>query len=240
VYLRTESERVVQHTEDLPRYRLSIVNGVFVSGGVGDDGRVRPPQLFTALAEQLAAETGWHAAALWPYGSKRIFGIPAFVALTRRAIGRYAAFLTASIRADVAANPLQGGESVALIAYSGAAPIVQTAATLLRPTIPVGAFVFFGPALLPTKVPRDWVGSATIGCILGERDWVQGVYPRLPRPWHGMMQPTTRERLHAALPAATIYRTIPCDHWPGYFSEAAWPLLIRAIRDLLQPAVVPG
>lgn len=233
------SERVIQHTGTVPRYRIYIVNGVFVSGGVGEDGRVRPPHLFTTLAEQLAAETGWRTAALWPYGSKRIFGIPAFVALTRRAIGRYAAFLTASIRADVASNPLQRGESVAFIAYSGAAPIVQTAATLFRPAIPVGAFVFFGPALLPAKVPHNWAGNATVGCILGERDWVQGVYPRLPLPWHGTMRPTTQVRLRAALPEATTYRMIPCDHWPGYFSAEAWPLLVRAMRDLLHPAIVP-
>lgn len=231
---------MIQQTDSPSRYRMYVVNGVFVSGGVGEDGRVRPPHLFTALAASLAAETGWRAAALWSYGSKRIFGIPAFLALTRRAIARYAAFLTESIRADVARYPLHERESVALIAYSGAVPIVQTAATLLRPAIPVGAFVFFGPAVLPAKAPRDWAGDATIGCILGERDWVQGVYPRLPRPWHGTLQPTTHARLRAALPATTIYRTIPCDHWPGYFSPVMWPLLVSAIADLLQPVTVPG
>lgn len=221
-----------------PRYRIYLVNGVFVSGGVGEDGRVRPPHLFTALAESLAAETGWPSAALWPYGSKRVFGIPAFFALTRRAIGRYAAFLSASIRADVARQPLRDRESVALIAYSGAVPIVQTAATLLRPAIPVGAFVFFGPAVLRTKVSPDWAGDATIGCILGARDWVQGVYPRVPRPWHGALRPTTDAQLRAALPETTVYRTIACDHWPGYFTPEAWPLLVRAVRDLLLPADV--
>src|SRR5690348_10470818 len=233
------SERVIQQTQILLRYRVYVVNGVFVSGGVGEDGRVRPPHLFTALADSLMAETGWRASALWPYGSKRIFGIPAFVALTRRAIRRYATFLTESIRADIARNPLHGGESVALVAYSGAAPIVQTAATLLRPAIPVGAFVFFGPALLPAKVPPDWLGDATIGCIIGERDWVQGVYPRLPRPWHGALHPTTDARLRASLPETTAYRTIPCDHWPGYFTPDAWPLLVTAISGLLQPVAVP-
>jgi len=230
---------VMQRTNGAPRYRIYLINGVFVSGGVGEGGRVRPPHLFTALAEHLALETGWRASALWPYGARRIFGIPAFVALTRRAIGRYAAFLTDAIRADVADTPLQDGEAVALVAYSGGAPIAQTAATLLRPTIPVGAFVFFGPAVLPMKVPSDWAGDATIGCILGERDWVQGVYPRLPRPWHGALHPTTEARLRVALPETTHYRTIPCDHWPGYFTTAAWPLLIRAVADLLQPATVP-
>jgi hypothetical protein len=239
-YVRTESERVIQHTGTAPHYRIYVVNGVFVSGGIGEDGLVRPPHLFTALAEQLAAETGWRTVALWPYGAKRIFGIPAFVTLTRRAIGRYAAFLAESIRADLLSHPLQAGEAVAFIAYSGAAPIVQATATLLRPAIPVGAFVFFGPAVLPTKVPHDWAGNATIGCILGERDWVQGVYPRLPRPWHGTMHPTTQERLRAVLPEGTLYRTIPCDHWPGYFSAETWPLLIRAMCDLLRPAIVPG
>lgn len=230
---------MIQHADRSPRYRIYIVNGVFVSGGVGEDGRVRPPHLFTSLAESLAAATGWRVAALWPYGSKRIFGIPAFMALTRRATARYAAFLTESIRADVAREPLHARESVALIAYSGAVPIVQTAATLLRPAIPVGAFVFFGPAVLPAKAPRDWARDATIGCILGERDWVQGVYPRLPRPWHGRLHPTTHARLRAALPATTIYRTIPCDHWPGYFTPAIWPLLVSAVADLLPPASVP-
>lgn len=234
------SERVIQQTERSPRYRVYVVNGVFVSGGVGEDGCVRPPHLFTALAERLAAETGWHVSALWPYGSKRVFGIPAFLALTRRAIGRYAAFLAASIRADLDRDPLRDGESVALVAYSGAVPVVQTAATLLRPAIPVGAFVFFGPAVLPTKVPHDWVGDAAVGCILGERDWVQGVYPRLPRPWHGALHPTTHDRLRAALPTTTAYRMIPCDHWPGYFTPDAWPVLVAVITDLLQPANVPG
>lgn len=235
-----ESKLVVQHTERSARFRMYIVNGVFISGGVGEDGRVRPPHLFVKLAESLAAATGWRAEALWPYGSKRIFGIPAFVALTRRTIERYAAFVAEAIRVDIACHPLQSGESVALIAYSGAVPIVQTAATLLRPAIPVGGFVFFGPAVLPTKVPHDWAKNATIGCILGEHDWVQGVYPRLPRPWHGALRSRTYERLCAALPETTIYRTLQCDHWPGYFTEETWPLLIHAVCDLLHPVIVPG
>lgn len=231
---------MIQQADSPTRYRIYVVNGVFVSGGIGEDGRVRPPHLFTALAESLTAETGWGALALWPYRSKRVFGIPAFIALTRRAIRRYAAFLTASVRADIAANPLQDRESVAFVAYSGAVPIVQTAATLLRPTIPVGAFVFFGPAVRPKMAPRDWAADATIGCILGERDWVQGVYPRLPRPWHGALRPKTDAQIRTALPETTIYRTIPCDHWPGYFSAEGWPFLINAACDLLQPATVPG
>jgi hypothetical protein len=92
----------------------------------------------------------------------------------------------------------------------------------------------------PNMAPRDWVGDAKIGCILGERDWVQGVYPRVPRPWHRALHPATDAGIRAALPEATIYRTLPCDHWPGYFTEEAWPLLINAVIDLLQPAVVPG
>ncbi len=230
---------MIQQTGRSSRYRVYIVNGVFVSGGVGEDGRVRPPHLFTALAESLAAETGWRASALWPYGAKRVFGIPAFLALTRRAIGRYATFLTESIRADIARHPPHDRESVALVAYSGAVPVVQTAATLLRPAIPVGAFVFFGPAVLPAKVPHDWAGDATVGCILGDRDWVQGVYPRLPRPWHAALRPTTAAQIRAALPETAAYRTIPCDHWPGYFTPDAWPLLVTAISDLLQPVTVP-
>ncbi|MHB8644971.1 MAG: hypothetical protein ACYDAR_04180 [Thermomicrobiales bacterium] len=222
------------------RYRIYLVNGVFVSGGTGEDGSVMPPHLFTALAESLAAETGWRASAVWPYGSKHVFGIPAFMTLTRRAIARYAAFLTEAIRSDVATNPLHNHESVALVAYSGAVPIVQTAATFLRPTIPVGAFVFFGPALMPAKVPRDWAGDAMIGCILGERDWVQGVYPRVPRLWHGALHPKTDAQIRAALPPEAIYRTLPCDHWPGYFTPEVWPRLIQAVADLLRPATVPG
>ena len=235
-----EATQMNLHKRGSERHRIYIVNGVFVSGGVGEDGRVRPPHLFTALAERLAAETGWRAVALWPYGSKRIFGIPAFLALTRRSVGRYAAFLAESIRRDVARYPLHARESVALISYSGAAPIIQTAATLLRPAIPVGAFIFFGPAVRPKMAPRDWAGDARIGCILGERDWVQGVYPRVPRPWHRALHPTTDAGIRAALPETTIYCTLPCDHWPGYFSEEAWPLLIHAVCDLLQPAAVPG
>ncbi len=228
------------HMDDSECYRIYIVNGVFVSGGVGEDGRVRPPHLFTALAEHLAAETGWRAAALWPYGSKRVFGIPAFLALTRRAIRQYATSLAALIGEDIASNPLNARESVALIAYSGAVPIIQTAAMLLRPAIPVGAFIFFGPAVRPKMAPRDWAGDARIGCILGERDWVQGVYPRIPRLWHRALHPTTDARIRAVLPETTIYRTLPCDHWPGYFTAEAWPLLINAVCGLLQPAAVPG
>lgn len=224
----------------IPRYRLYVVNGVFVSGGVGEDGRVRPPHLFTALAESLAAATGWRATALWPYRTKRVFGIPAFAALTRRTIEGYAAYLADSVRADLDRAPLTASESIAFVAYSGGVSIAQTAATLLRPALPVEAFVFFGPALLPRKVPPDWADGVSVGCVLGERDWIQGVYPRLPRPWHGALHAANRARIAAALPPTTVYRTIPCDHWPGYFTRAAWPLLISAVRDLLQPAAVPG
>lgn len=234
------TERVIQYMDAAERYRIYVANGVFVSGGVGEDGRVLPPLLFTALAERLSAETGWRASALWPYGSKQAFGIAAFIALTRRSIGRYAAFLTEAIRFDIAQHPLHERESVALIAYSGAAPIIQTAATLLRPAIPVGAFVFFGPAVRPKMAPRHWAGDAQIGCILGEQDWVQGVYPRVPRPWQRALHPTTDAGIRAALPETTTYRTLPCDHWPGYFTDDAWPLLIQAVCDLLQPATVLG
>lgn len=227
------------------RYRICLVNGVFVSGGVGDDGRVMPPRLFTALAESLAEATGWRAWALWPYRSKRIFGVPAFAAITRRAIVRYAAYLTDCIRADLAVAPLEADEALAFVAYSGGVPVVQTAAVMLRPAVPVGAFVFFGPALLPRKVPETWAGDASVGCVLGDRDWIQGVYPRLPRPWHGALRADNRARIVATLPAATVYRTLPCDHWPGYFTPDTWPLLVSAVRDLLLlsasvPAPVPA
>lgn len=220
-------------------YRLYVVNGVFVSGGIENDGRVRPPHLFTALAESLAAASGWRATALWPYRTKRVFGIPAFAMLTRRMIAGYAAYLAGEIRADLDREPLVAGETLAFVAYSGGVPIVQAAAIMLRPAVPVEAFVFFGPALLPGKVPGDWAGGASIGCVLGERDWIQGVYPRLPRPWPGMVHSANRARITAALPPVTVYRTIPCDHWPGYFTRAAWPLLVNSVCDLLQPAAVP-
>ncbi len=231
---------MIQQRDETTGYRIYVVNGVFVSGGIGTDGRVLPPRLFAALAERIAAVTGWRATALWPYASKRDFGIPAFASLTRRATVRYAAYLATSIRADIAADPLRDGETVALVAYSGGVPIAQTAATLLRPSIPVGAFVFVGPALIPSKVPRDWAGGGSIGCVLGERDWVQGVFPRLPRPWQSMMHPRTDARLRAALPIGTRYRTLPCDHWPGYFTAEMWPPLVNAVCDLMRTAAVPA
>jgi hypothetical protein len=222
------------------RYRVCVVNGVFVSGGIGDDGRVQPPHLFTALAERIAEATGWRAWALWSYRDKRVFGVLAFATLTRRMIAGYAQFLAETIRADLHAAPLAADESLAFVAYSGGVPIVQTAATLLRPALPVGSFVFFGPALLPGKVPADWVGGASVGCVLGARDWIQGVYPRLPRPWDGTLHAGNRARIVAALPPDTVYRTIPCNHWPGYFTREGMPLLVNAVRDLLQPAAVQG
>jgi hypothetical protein len=231
---------VLPDTTTVRRYRICVVNGVFVSGGVGDDGRVQPPHLFTALAERIAEATGWRAWAIWPYRDKRVFGVPAFATLTRRTIAGYAQFLAESIRADLADAPLEADESLAFVAYSGGVPVVQTAATLLRPALPVDAFVFFGPALLPVKVPAEWAGGASVGCVLGERDWIQGVYPRLPRPWHGALLAGNRARIVAALPANTVYRTIPCDHWPGYFTHEGMPLLVSAVRDLLQPAIVHG
>lgn len=223
-----------------PRYRIYVVNGVFVSGGIGEDGRVQPPHLFTALAESLAEATGWRATALWPYRNKRIFGVPAFATITRRMIADYATYVAQCIHADVDRDPLESGESLAFVAYSGGAPIVQTAATMLRSRIPVEAFVFFGPALLPGKVPNAWLGDASVGCVLGERDWIQGVYPRVPRPWHGALREGNRARIAAALPPTTMYRTIPCDHWPGYFTRTTWPHLVSAVHDLLQPTAVPG
>jgi len=221
------------------RYRICLVNGVFVSGGIGDDGRVLPPHLFTALAESLAEETGWRAWALWPYRTKRVFGVPAFATITRRSIAGYAAYLADCVRADLAADPLEPDEALAFVAYSGGVPIAQTAAVMLGPDLPVSAFVFIGPALLPGKVPTAWVGEANVGCVLGERDWIQGVYPRLPRPWHGELRAANFARIRAALPKTTAYRTLPCDHWPGYFTRDAWPLLVSAVHDLLLPANAP-
>jgi hypothetical protein len=231
---------MVIHSTTVRRYRICLVNGVFVSGGVGDDGRVQPPHLFTALAERIAEATGWRAWALWPYRHKRVFGVPAFATITRRMVAGYARFLADTIRADLIDAPLAADESLAFVAYSGGVPVVQTAATLLRPALPVDAFVFFGPALLPGKVPVDWVGGASVGCVLGERDWIQGVYPRLPRPWHGALNARNLARIGAALPVTTVYRTIPCDHWPGYFTREGMPLLVNAVRDLLQPSAVYG
>lgn len=222
------------------RYRVCVVNGVFVSGGLGDDGRVQPPHLFAALAERIAEATGWRAWALWPYRNKRVFGVPAFATLTRRMIAGYAQFLAETIRVDLSAAPLAADESLAFVAYSGGVPIVQTAATLIRPEVPVDAFVFFGPALLPGKVPTDWAGGASVGCVLGERDWIQGVYPRLPRPWHRALRAGNHARIVATLPANTGYRTLPCDHWPGYFTHEGMPLLVNAVCDLMQSAAVPG
>lgn len=215
------------------RYRLCVVNGVFVSDGVGEDGRVRPPRLFVALADSLAHETGMRAWAVWPFRSRRIFGPPEFAVMTRRRVRHYARYLADCVRADLAADPLAADEALAFVVYSGGVPVVQTAATLLRPEFPVASFAFFGPALLPKKVPPDWLGDATCGVVLGDHDWVQGVYPRVPRPWHRTVRPRTLARLRAALPAATGERTLPCDHWPGYFTQPLWPALVGALADVL-------
>ena len=224
----------------IPRYRICVVNGVFVSGGIGADGRVRPPGLFNALASELASATGFPAWALWPFISKRVFGISAFLTMTRGAVERYAAYLASCVREDLAANPLQPGESLAFVAYSGGTPVVQTAATLLRDALPIGAFVFFGPALVPRLVPPDWAGDAAVGCVVGERDWIQGVFPRVPRPWRAELGPRTRERLLSHVPPWTAVRTVPCDHWPGYFTHETRPLVVSAIADLLLQPTVHG
>ncbi len=218
-----------------PQYRICVVNGVFVSDGVGEDGYVRPPRLFAALADSLHTETGLKAWAVWPYRSRRVFGPGQFTVLTRRSIRAYARFLTDRIRVALAADPLAEGETLAFVVYSGGVPIVQHAATMLRPEFPVGAFVFFGPALLPKKAPDGWLGDATCGAVIGEYDWVQGVYPRIPRPWHRRVNPRTVARLRATLPPNARYRELDCDHWPGYFTRETWPHLVRAISELLMP-----
>lgn len=231
---------MLEQTDTVRRLRLCVVNGVFVSGGVGDDGRVLPPRVFTNLAEWLEQATGMRAWAVWPYGSKRVFGIPEFLKITRREIADYAAYLAQSVRRDLITNPLEPDETLAFVAYSGGTPIVQAAAPLLREYFTISAFTFFGPALLPNKVPENWHADAHVGCVLGERDWIQGVFPRLPRPWTGRFAPSARARIVATLPEATQYRSVPCNHWPGYFTSDGLPLLVRALSDLLQPAAVPA
>src|ERR1700737_1466862 len=118
---------MLQEAAGAARYRMCLVNGVFVSDGLGEDGRVQPPGLFTTLANELAEATGQRAWALWPYRTKSVFGIKAFAPITRRAIASYADYLAGCIRADLAADPLEPGESLAFVAYSGGTPIAQTA-----------------------------------------------------------------------------------------------------------------
>jgi hypothetical protein len=223
------------------RYRVCVVNGVFISGGMGDDGRVRPPGLFTALAQTIEAETEHRAWALWPYRAKQEFSISAFATITRRKVQDYGTYLAECIADDLARDPLAPDESLAFVAYSGGSPVAQTAATMLKDRYPTSAFVFIGPALLPRMVPAQWCGDATmVGCILGARDWVQGVFPRLPRPWRQTCPTTTRTRIVSQLPPRTRYRTLDCDHWPGYFSRDWWPTLVREVTTLLRPADAPA
>jgi hypothetical protein len=221
-------------------YRVCVTNGVFVSGGMGDDGRVRPPGLFTALAQAIEVETGHRAWALWPYRAMQDFSIPAFATITRRKVRAYGAYLARCIDEDLTRDPLAPGETLAFVAYSGGTPVAQTAAALLRERYPIGAFVFIGPALLPRMVPEDWCGDAPVGCVLGARDWVQGTFPRLPRPWRETCSAATRARIIANLPAHTRYRTLDCGHWPGYFTRDWWPTLIREVAGLLRPADAPA
>src|SRR5262249_19594800 len=137
------------------RYRVCIVNGVFVSGGMGEDGRMRPPGLFATLAETIEAETGHRAWALWPYRAKEEVSISAFATITRRKVKDFGSYLADCIDEDLQRDPLAPDESLAFVAYSGGTPVVQTAATLLRDRYPTSAFVFIGPALLPRMVPGD-------------------------------------------------------------------------------------
>lgn len=221
------------------RYRICVVNGVFVSGGSDDDGRVRPPHVFSMLAEHLAATTGMRAVALWPYCERHVFNLHDFAALTRRSMMRYGAYLAEGIREEVARNPLSPGETLAFVVYSGGVPVVQTAAHLLRSEVRTGAYVFFGPALRPRMAPRNWADGTQVGVVLGAHDWVQGVYPRVPRPWQHDAQPRMLSRLQSNLPPETRYHTLQCNHWPGYFTPETWPALVNAITDLLVPGTTP-
>src|SRR5262249_19599322 len=107
------------------RYRICVVNGGFVSDGLGENGRVRPPGLFTTLANELSEATGQRAWALWPYLAKQEFGLTAFATITRRHVNAYADYLARCIREDLAADPLSPGESLAFVSYSGGTPVVQ-------------------------------------------------------------------------------------------------------------------
>lgn len=226
---------MVNESQGAARYRICVVNGVFVSGGVGDNGRVRPPHVFAMLAEQLAQTTGMRAWALWPYCDRRVFNVNDFAALTRRGLTRYSSYLADCIREDLVRDPLAADEALAFVVYSGGVPVVQTAAKLLQPAITTGAYVFFGPALRPRMAPRNWADGTQVGVVLGARDWVQGVYPRIPRPWQHEARPRTLARLRAHLPPETRYHTLPCNHWPGYFTREVWPGLVDAVTDLLVP-----
>lgn len=220
------------------RYRIFVVNGVFVSGGVGEDGRTQPHRLFTALAAHLEAATGMRARAVWAYRDRREYSPRDFFTIRGRRLERYAEYLAAAVRDDLAALPLAPGERLAWVVYSGGAAVAQTATMRLRPFASTGAYVFFGPALQPRLAPPGWADSAQVGAILGQYDWIQGVFPRLPRPWHGGLRPSTLARIRRALPARTRYRTLPCDHWPGYFRQEHFPALVEAIVALLRPADV--
>lgn len=222
------------------KLRVCIVNGVFVSAGMGDDGRVRPASLYFRLAAAITQATGWRAWPLWAYASLPEYGYRHFVLTTRRTLSGYAGYLAACIREDLSRQPLDPDEALAFVAYSGGVPVVQTAATLLRPQYPVRAFAFIGPALRPRIIPRNWRGDATVGCILGTQDWMMGVYPRLPRPWSGGCTETDRARITVNLPPDTRYRHLPCDHWPGYFQDDHWPSLVTALCAVLQPAAAPA
>jgi hypothetical protein len=223
-----------------PRFRVCVVNGVFISGGMGDDGRVRPPGLFTAFAQAIEEETEHRAWALWAYRAKLEFSISAFATITRRKVRDYGSWLAACIDHDLERDPLAPGESLAFVVYSGGATIVQTAAAILRDRHPTGAFVFIAPALLPHMAPAEWRGSAAVGCILGARDWVQGVFPRMPRPWREICNASTRQRIVRHMPPDTRFRTLDCGHWPGYFSRDFWPQLMGEVTTLLRPAAAPG
>ncbi len=221
-----------------PRYRVFVVNGVFVSGGIGEDGRTQPHRLFTALAAHLEAATGMRSRAVWAYRDRREYSPRDFFTIRGRGVNRYAEHLAAAVREDLAASPLVPGERLAWVVYSGGAAVAQTAAMHLRPLAPTGAYVFFGPALQPRLAPPGWADNVRVGAVLGQYDWIQGVFPRLPRPWDGGLRPGTLARIRRALPVHAQYHTLPCDHWPGYFRHEHFPALVNAVVALLRPTDV--
>ncbi len=222
------------------RYRLCVVNGVFVSGGVGDDGRVRPP----------ASVHGARGAHRRGDGLARVgaLAVPGQARLRRPRLRddhaasdrRVRAVSRRAIRADLAAAPLGRANRSPSSPTAAACRLSRRRRPCSGPRCRSMPSFSSAPRCCRARCRAIGRRDASVGCVLGERDWIQGVYPRLPRPWHGALRDRNRARIVAALPAHTVYRTIPCDHWPGYFTPEGMPLLVSAVCDLLQPAAVPG